>query len=86
METQKVHENVRVIADFNGSQVRPVAFMRAGRRYDIVRVNLVYRKRVGKRFVWCFSVSDEGNNFVLVYDPESLQWTLEEVSSWEGKP
>ncbi|MFH0828975.1 MAG: hypothetical protein V1907_02230 [Candidatus Kerfeldbacteria bacterium] len=80
METEKVHENVRVFADFNGSQVRPIAFVRAGRKYEVQRVNLVYRKRVGKRFVWCFAVSDEGNSFVLVYDPESLVWTLEEVS------
>jgi len=81
METQKLHENVRVFTDFNGTQVRPVVFVRAGRKYEIERVNLVYRKRVGKRYVWCFAVSDEGNNFVLVYDPESLAWTLEEVSS-----
>ncbi len=81
MESQKVHEQLRVFADFNGSQVRPIAFMRANRRYEVQRVNLVYRKRVGTRFVWCFAVSDEGNNFVLVYDPETLRWTLEEVSS-----
>ena len=81
METQKVHENVRVFADFNGTQVRPIAFVRAGRKYEVRQVNLVYRKRVGKRFVWCFAVSDEGNNFVLVYDPENLGWVLEEISS-----
>ena len=80
METQKVHENVRVFTDFNGQRVRPVAFVRAGRKYEVQRVNLVYRKRVGKRFVWCFAVSDEGNSFVLVYDPENLGWILEEVS------
>ena len=85
MDIEKLNEPVRVFVDFKAQQVRPVAFLRAGRRYVIKRVNLVYRKRVGKRFVWCFAVSDEANSYVLVYDPESLQWTLEEVSSWEGK-
>ncbi len=81
METQKLRENVRVYADFNGQQVRPVAFKWGGKRYDVQRVNLVYRRRVGKRFVWCFAVSDDAHSFVLVYDPEHLSWTLEEVSA-----
>ncbi len=81
METQKLHENVRVVADFNGTQVRPFAFLRANRRYEIQRVNLVYKRRLGSRYVWCFAVSDAGNNFILMYDPESLQWMLEEVSA-----
>lgn len=81
MDIQKVHEPVRVFTDFNGQQVRPVAFLRAGRRYDVKRVNLVYKRRVGARFVWCFAVSDAGNSYILVYDPESLQWILEEASN-----
>ncbi len=81
MEIQKVNEPVRVFVDFKEQQVRPVAFLRAGRRYDVQRVNLVYKRRLGSRHVWCFAVSDSGNNFILMYDPESLQWMLEEVSS-----
>lgn len=80
METERLHESVRTFVDFDGNRVRPVAFLRGNRRYEIQRVNLVYRKRVGKRFVWCFAVSDEGNTYVLVYDPETLLWVLEEVS------
>lgn len=80
MDIQKVNEPVRVFVDFKAQQVRPVAFLRAGRRYDVKRVNLVYKRRVGARFVWCFAVSDSGNSYILVYDPENLMWTLEEVS------
>ncbi|MBI4093080.1 MAG: hypothetical protein HY420_04110 [Candidatus Kerfeldbacteria bacterium] len=76
-----MNEPVRVFVDFKAQQVRPVAFLRAGRRYDVQRVNLVYKRRLGARYVWCFAVSDSGNNFILMYDPESLQWMLEEISS-----
>lgn len=81
MEPQKFSQKIRVFTDFNGQQVRPIAFKWSGKRYDVRRVNLVYRRRVGSRYVWCFAVSDEAHNFVLVYDPENLQWMLEEVSS-----
>ncbi len=81
MDIQKVNEPIRVFVDFKMQQVRPVAFLRAGRRYDVQRVNLVYKRRLGSRHVWCFAVSDAGNNFILMYDPESLQWMLEEVSA-----
>ena len=80
MYVEKVEEPVRVFADFNDKKVRPVAFRRAsGRRYDIKKVNLVYRRRVGDRYQWCFACSDDVNAFVLFYDPEKLVWTLQEV-------
>jgi len=81
MNVEKLHEPVRVVVDFAGSQVKPLAFLRAGRKYKIQRVNLVYKRRVGAGHVWCFAVSDEGNSYILMYDPENLQWVLEEVSS-----
>ena len=80
MNVEKLDEQVRVFADFNGVKVKPVAFIRsAGRRYDIDKVNLVYRARVGDRYHWCFAVSDDVNTYVLFYDPENLIWTLKEI-------
>ncbi len=80
MYVEKLEEPVRVFADFSGTKVRPIAFIRgSGRRYTIKEVNLVYRKMVGDRQHWCFACSDEANTYVLFYDPESLQWTLREV-------
>ncbi len=77
---EKLHERVRVLVDFAGTTVRPLAFRRGNRRFDIAKVNLVYRKRLGTRYVWCFAVSDAANAYFLVYDPDALTWTLEEVS------
>lgn len=73
------HDKIRVFADFNGTKVKPIAFFWAGKRYDVASVNLVYRRRVGKHNVWCFAVSDESNTFILTYNPESLEWILDEI-------
>ncbi|XOU94938.1 MAG: hypothetical protein ACNFW9_02610 [Candidatus Kerfeldbacteria bacterium] len=80
MYVEKLDEQVRVFVDFNGVKVKPVSFIRsAGRRYDISNVNLVYKKKIGDRYYWCFAVSDEVNNYILFYDPDNLIWTLKEV-------
>ncbi|HCJ52478.1 MAG: hypothetical protein A2898_04345 [Candidatus Kerfeldbacteria bacterium RIFCSPLOWO2_01_FULL_48_11] len=79
MLVERMREPIRVVVDFDGVKVRPLAFLRAGKRYDVERVNLVYRKRVGSRYVWCFAVSDGGNTYGLEYDPERLIWVLSEI-------
>ncbi len=80
MYVEKLQENVRVFADFSGTKVRPIAFIRkTGRRYDIKRVNLVYRKQVGDKYHWCFACSDDANTYVLFYNPEDLVWSLREI-------
>ncbi len=80
---EPIHEPVRVVVDFSplpGAQrVRPLAFLWGGKKYHIKKLNLRYKRQHGKRFVWCFAVSDEANNYTLEYDPEELQWTLTEV-------
>lgn len=75
----KVHEPVRVAVDFAGPKVRPLAFVWNHKKYVVDKVNLVYKRRDGARQLWCFAVSDAANSFVLLYDPENLRWTLEEV-------
>lgn len=70
-------EPVRVVVDFDGRRVRPLAFHWGTKRYDISRVNLVYRARVGDRYHWRFAVSDAANTYVLEYDPERLTWQLD---------
>ena len=80
MYVEKLKEQIRVFVDFSGTKVKPVAFIRqTGRRYDIKKVNLVYKKRVGDRYHFCFAVSDDANTYILFYDPEKLIWTLREV-------
>ncbi|MFA6098399.1 MAG: hypothetical protein WCV50_00820 [Patescibacteria group bacterium] len=87
---EKPHEIIRVFADFQVphlgkgaverfGNVRPVAFFWGGRRYEVKKVNLIFRKQRGDRYDICFAVSDEANAFVLSYNPESMEWWLEEV-------
>jgi hypothetical protein len=76
---EQPHEKVRVFVDFNRHKVMPKAFEWAGKRYDIHSLNLVYQRRRGKGYDWCFAVSDQANTYVLAYDPATLEWTLEEV-------
>ncbi len=75
----KIHEPVRVAVDFQGSKIRPLAFVWGQKKYVVQKVNLVYKRQCGDRYLWCFAVSDAANSYVLLYDPESLRWTLEEV-------
>lgn len=75
----KIHEPVRVAVDFQGTKVRPLAFVWGHRKYIVERVNLVYKRRVGDHVHWCFAVSDAANSYVLVYDAAELRWMLEEV-------
>ncbi|PIS40918.1 MAG: hypothetical protein COT26_00790 [Candidatus Kerfeldbacteria bacterium CG08_land_8_20_14_0_20_43_14] len=81
---EQPHEKVRVFVDFSPGQnnfkrVIPRAFFWAGKRYDIQSVNLVYQRRRGNKQDWCFAVSDQANAFVLLFNPENLEWILEEV-------
>jgi hypothetical protein len=73
-------ESIRVVTEFHGKTVRPLAFQRAGRRYDVEKVNLIYRKRNGARWLWCFAVSDAANAYLLVFNPDDLTWQLEAVN------
>lgn len=82
---EKIGEPVRVAVDFipaqagTGPKVLPLVFIWAGRKYRIDKLNLRYKRQLGQRWVWCFAVSDQANSYVLQYDPETLQWLLEEV-------
>ncbi len=75
----KVGEPIRVAVDFQGSKIRPLAFVWGQKKYVIEKVNLVYKRRHGAGYQWCFAVSDASNSYVLLCDPEELKWTLEEV-------
>lgn len=75
----KIHEPVRVAVDFAGPKITPLAFIWSGKKYVVEKVNLVYKRRDGARELWCFAVSDAANSYVLLYDPASLRWTLDEI-------
>lgn len=75
----KIHESIRVAVDFQDTKIRPLAFVWGSKKYVVEKVNLVYKRQHGDRYLWCFAVSDRANSYVLLYDPDSLRWTLEEV-------
>ncbi len=75
----KIREPIRVAVDFAGSKITPLAFVWSGKKYVVEKVNLVYKRRDGARELWCFAVSDAANSYVLLYDPQNMRWTLEEV-------
>lgn len=76
---ERVDEAIRVVVDFDGSRVRPVALLRGGMKYLLKQVNLVSESGVGPTKRFFFSVSDAGNAFTLEYNPFDLSWRLKEV-------
>lgn len=75
----KIREPIRVAVDFAGPKIKPLAFVWSGKKYIVEKVNLVYKRKDGHRELWCFAVSDAANSYVLLYDPDNLRWTLDEV-------
>jgi hypothetical protein len=84
---EQPNERVRVFVDFDPSadntkdqpKARPVAFVWGKRKYEVKKINLVYRRRQGDVQEVLFAVSDDANSFVLSYNPVSLEWRLEEM-------
>lgn len=76
---ETIDEPVRVFVDFNGSEVRPVAFLMHGRKYALQKVNLIAESGLGPTKRYSFSVSDRANAFTLVYNPFDLTWRLKEL-------
>lgn len=71
-------ESIKVLAQFEGTKVTPLLFKRAGRVYKIDKVNMVYHFRQGERAIFRFFVSDLANSYQLRFEPDIMQWFLEE--------
>lgn len=79
---EQVDEAVDVIASFSGTKVKPLAFLRQGREYQIEKINLVYSASEDGTRVYYFAVSDQAHYFNLRFNPATLQWRLREIY-WE---
>ncbi|MFH0952514.1 MAG: hypothetical protein V1838_05060 [Patescibacteria group bacterium] len=77
-----MNEPVNVVVSFNGAKVKPLAFQRQGREYQIDKVNLAYTNQEEGVKVYYFAVSDQGNYYSLCFNPMTLQWRLREIY-WE---
>ena len=76
---EKIDESVEILVKFNKEVVQPCAMKWQGCVYNIKKVNLVHRDRIGNDMVYYFSVSDEVNFFRLAFFTKDLSWRLKEL-------
>lgn len=81
MRQEAIDEAVSVRADFQGGQVKPVAFNRKGRELRVQRVNARWVDRAGRHPRFYFSVTAEsGDVYQLHLHAADLVWWLDFVS------
>ena len=71
-------EKIKVLAQFDGTKVKPLAFRRGPHLYKNLKLNMVYHFREGEQNIWRFSVSDNANSYQLRFETDLLQWYIEE--------
>lgn len=84
--TEKVNEKVDVITIYKrlGGKVTPYKIRWNGRDYLITKIGYHHKAREGRYIYHYFSVCSDSLAFRLRHDPETLHWTLMEVS--DGNP
>ena len=71
-------EIIKVLVQFDGAKIKPLAFRRNGKLYKIKKLNMVYHLKEGDQTIFRFFVSDEANSYQLRFETETLQWFLED--------
>jgi hypothetical protein len=71
-------EPIKVLVQFDGAKINPLAFRRGNRLYKIKKLNMVYHLKEGSQTVFRFFVSDEANSYQLRFETETLTWFLED--------
>lgn len=74
-----INEPIKALVSFNGIKVKPVAFEWRGKKYQVDKVNLVYHATEEGKKIFYFSVTDQANCFNLRFNPENMQWRLNEI-------
>jgi len=74
-----VNEPIKVLVSFHGQKIKPLTFEWRGKRYLVDKVNLVYHAAEEGKKIFYFSVNDRVNCFNLRFDPETMQWRIQEV-------
>lgn len=76
---QKCDDKIRMMADFDSGQIRPVIFSWNNKKYKVKDLSLAYQERDGASMNYYFSVECEGGGvFKLRYNDQKLIWVLEE--------
>lgn len=77
---EKVNERVGLVVSFE-KKITPLLLLWRGRKIQIIKNNLFFRKKIGKKIYYYFFVSDQNNNgYKLCFDTNGLEWVLEEVT------
>lgn len=76
-----IDEPVQVAMLFRGQEVRPSAFLWHGHRYEVERILLVHKTRVGDVLRWHFTVAIPGGSAILIFDTFSLAWQLTAIEA-----
>lgn len=76
-------ENIEVVAAFTGlGKFKPTAFKYGQKLYRVHSINLFHSVKVGANRQFVFNVSDGANNWVLMFDTQTLRWTLNDQYSY----
>lgn len=74
-----IDEHVQVAMLFRGAEVQPNAFLWNGHRYEVTRILLLHKTRLGDVLRWHFSVVITGGSAELTFDTASLTWRLQAI-------
>lgn len=78
--SETINEAVQVVMLF-AKKSTPLLLVWKGRKIRIKQTNLFFDKKVGKKLLYYFCVSDgENNGYKLCFDTDDLSWVLEEIS------
>lgn len=76
---QTIHEPIEVAGVFSQAAFRPARFRWSGRSYSVEEVTYLGSVRDGAQRFWQYSVVSSGTVYRLRFQPQDLQWFLEEV-------
>jgi hypothetical protein len=80
LHIEQINEPIKVRADFQGGEIRPLRFKRGGREHRIKSVNAHWETREGRRKLHYFSVTiDSGDVCQLFFNNEELVWWLDTI-------
>jgi hypothetical protein len=57
-------------------RMRPEWFVWKGKRYQVSRVNHVWKESQGRELLYFFSVSDAVNTYLLCYQAMNMEWKI----------
>lgn len=83
---QKISAPISVALVFNHKtrEVKPVTVLWDGNSYQVTRIGLHHTVRQGRTLLHVFSVESDLLFFRLVFNTESLSWTVEEIADGES--